>query len=273
MKTIKQILAVVGIVCLLLLYLVTFIAACFKTPAAQQLFRASLGCTILIPVFLYLVLMVARVVRPQKSPVIDTVIFDLGGVLVDFAWEEYAKAHGVSDETIDFMQEHVAYSAIWEKLDLGLSSNEEVIEEFCKAYPDYAEPIRLVLSSMEEACSLFWYTESWVNALIHQGYNVYFLSNWNRRNYELLMESGLLRFTERMKGGVWSFKEHCIKPHPEIFQILIERYGIDPGRAVFIDDREKNIKGARAVGFAALRFTSYPDAQEELGKLGVEWRV
>ena len=273
MKTKKRILAVIGIVCLLLLYLLTFIAAFFKNPAAQQLFRASLGCTILIPVFLYLVLMVARVVRPQKSPVIDTVVFDLGGVLVNFAWEEYAEKRGVSSEDIAFMQEHIAYSATWEKFDLGLVSNEEVIEEFCTAYPDYADPIRLVFSSMEDACSLYWYTLSWVNALIRQGYRVYFLSNWNRRNYELLMESGLLRFTERMKGGVWSFKEHCIKPHPEIFQILIERYGIDPGRAVFIDDSEKNVKGARAVGFAALRFTSYPDAQEELGKLGVAWRV
>ena len=112
-----------------------------------------------------------------------------------------------------------------------------------------------------------------VNALIRQGYRVYFLSNWNRRNYELLMESGLLRFTERMKGGVWSFREHCIKPNPEIFHILISRYGIDPQRAIFIDDSEKNVKGARDVGFAALRFTSYPDAQEELGKLGIRWNM
>ena len=71
MKKTKQVLAIIAIVLLLGMYVAAFVLAFMKSEHAQILFRAALGATILVPVLLYLVLMVARMLKPAKSAVID----------------------------------------------------------------------------------------------------------------------------------------------------------------------------------------------------------
>ena len=84
MKKFRRAAAAAGVILILLMYILTFVFAMMKSEAAQALFRGALGCTILVPVFLYLIRMVAEVVRPSRSAAVDTVIFDLGNVLIDF---------------------------------------------------------------------------------------------------------------------------------------------------------------------------------------------
>ena len=96
MKKTKQVLAIVGIVLLAGMYVSAFVLAFQKSPQAQFFFRLAIGATILVPVLLYLILMVARMVRPQKSAVVDSLVFDLGKVLVDWPWEECAAEMGIS---------------------------------------------------------------------------------------------------------------------------------------------------------------------------------
>ena len=91
MKQPKRILALLGAVLLAGMYVCTLVFALMKSELAQTLFRASLGCTILVPVLLYAFLLAARMLRPAKSPLVDNVIFDLGNVLIDFGWEELAR--------------------------------------------------------------------------------------------------------------------------------------------------------------------------------------
>ena len=100
MKKTKQVLAIIAIVLLLGMYVAAFVLAFMKSEHAQILFRAALGATILVPVLLYLVLMVARMLKPAKSAVIDAIIFDLGLVLIDWPWEEHAASVGISEEAI-----------------------------------------------------------------------------------------------------------------------------------------------------------------------------
>ena len=83
MKQPKRILALLGAVLLAGMYVCTLVFALMKSELAQTLFRASLGCTILVPVLLYAFLLAARMLRPAKSPLVDNVIFDLGNVLKD----------------------------------------------------------------------------------------------------------------------------------------------------------------------------------------------
>ncbi len=75
MKKAKRILAFLAIVLLIAMYAATFILAFFKNETAQALFRASLGCTILVPIFLYIFVLLAKRSRPEKSKVIDGIIF------------------------------------------------------------------------------------------------------------------------------------------------------------------------------------------------------
>ena len=115
----KQILALAGIILLVAMYVCTLIFAIINSPQTQVLFRASLACTIIIPVILYVFLMSAKMVRPSKSPVIDSVVFDVGRVLLDFPWEKYAETLNVSDDALKFLNDKVVYSPLWGQFDLN----------------------------------------------------------------------------------------------------------------------------------------------------------
>ncbi len=81
MKQLKRVLAIVGVILILGMYVMTMVFAVMKSEFAQAAFRGALGATILVPVFLYIFLLVAKVVRPDKSGVIDAVIFHEASVL------------------------------------------------------------------------------------------------------------------------------------------------------------------------------------------------
>lgn len=83
MKKLKRILAIVGIVLILSMYVLAFVTAFMKSDNAAALFRGAIACTIIVPVFLYLVMMVARLVSPQKSSEVDAVIIHDAHVLHD----------------------------------------------------------------------------------------------------------------------------------------------------------------------------------------------
>ena len=57
-------------------------------------------------------------------------------------------------------------------------------------------------------------------------------------------------------GGVFSWKEKCMKPDPEIYEILLKRYKIVPEQALFFDDRPENVEGARKVGINGVVFNT-----------------
>ena len=80
----------------------------------------------------------------------------------------------------------------------------------------------------------------------------------------------MLDFVPYMDGGVFSYHEKVIKPQPEIFHILMERYGLVASECVFMDDLEKNVNAARAEGMAGIVFESKEQATEMLKGLGVD---
>lgn len=79
----------------------------------------------------------------------------------------------------------------------------------------------------------------------------------------------MLDFLPLMDGGVFSYQEGLIKPDPAIYRLLLERYGLQAGECVFLDDTSRNVEEALEQGMAAIVFCSREQAAEELGKLGV----
>lgn len=88
-RTWKRALALGGAVILGSMYVLTLVFALMKSDLAQALFRGALALTFIVPVLLYMILMMAKVLKPKKSEVIDAVIFDIGKVLTDFPWDTY----------------------------------------------------------------------------------------------------------------------------------------------------------------------------------------
>ena len=80
----------------------------------------------------------------------------------------------------------------------------------------------------------------------------------------------MLDFLDDVDGGILSYQEKTVKPEPEIYQRLLERYGLVPEECVFLDDLEENLAAAAKFGIHTVLFTGKEAAVEELRKLGVE---
>ena len=271
MKKTKQVLAIIAIVLLLGMYVAAFVLAFMKSEHAQILFRTALGATILVPVLLYLVLMVARMLKPAKSAVIDAVIFDLGLVLIDWPWEEHAASVGISEEAIREIGEKVIHDPAWLEFDRSEKPEEEIVNDLVKLVPGYEEDLRKLIATMDKCCEPFWYTEGWLKGLRQKGYKLYYLSNWSRTGQHKVAERGAMDFLKLMDGGVWSYEHHEVKPEKEIFQRIIRQYQLNPARTIFIDDNEGNVAAAKKEGLVAIRFLDINDITEKLGSLGVKW--
>ena len=97
---------------------------------------------------------------------------------------------------------------------------------------------------------------------------MYALSNWPEHIYQ--QRGDKLDLLELMDGYFLSFQEHLIKPDEKAFLRLMEKYGIEPGEAVFLDDTRANVLAAERLGIHGILFTSQQQAREELAKLGVQ---
>ena len=79
-----------------------------------------------------------------------------------------------------------------------------------------------------------------------------------------------LDFIPYMDGGILSYQEKVIKPMPEIYQLLIDRYDLKPEECVFMDDTLVNLEGAERFGIHTIHFHDREQAVMELRKLGVD---
>ncbi len=96
-------------------------------------------------------------------------------------------------------------------------------------------------------------TEAAIEALHEAGAPQFVLSNMSPETFEgtFVMSPAF----KRIAGQVISGREGVIKPDPAIFRLACERFGLAPGEALFIDDGEKNIASAAALGFHTHHFT------------------
>ena len=87
------------------------------------------------------------------------------------------------------------------------------------------------------------------------GLNVYYLSNYSA--FSVAANPDVLNFIPYMDGGVFSFEVKAVKPEPEIYRCLCEKFGLKPEECLFTDDVPANVKGAQACGFQGIVFEGY----------------
>ena len=85
---------------------------------------------------------------------------------------------------------------------------------------------------------------------LHDAYKIYFLSDMMDISYDYLK-----KILQDFDGGAYSFQEHLKKPNPAFFEVLLNRYHLDPSETIFFDDREKNVVVAQNLGMKAAVFT------------------
>lgn len=193
---------------------------------------------------------------------IKTVVFDIGQVLVDFAWEEVLRKVAPEETLYERLARATVLNPVWNEYDRGIWTIEEVEDAFVKCDPEIESYIRSAVDRVGEMIRMRDYAISWIRDLKEQGLRVLILSNYGKKAYRESIEA--LRFLPETDGGILSYRVGLIKPDPAIYRELFRMFQLVPEECVFIDDRKENILAARQQGMQGIVFESYEQAHDEL---------
>ena len=199
---------------------------------------------------------------------ITTIIFDIGNVLADFVWEDYYRSFGYDEAKVDRIAKATVKNPLWNEYDRGVMDNEEILQGFIDSDPGIESDIRRVLEDVGPMVTRNDYAIPWIQELQGKGYRCLYLSNFSEKAGQEC--AAALDFLPYMNGGILSYQDKVIKPMPEIYQLLIDRYQLVPEECVFMDDTPVNLDGAEKFGIHTIHFKNQAQAIEELKKLGVD---
>ena len=198
---------------------------------------------------------------------LPTVVFDVGNVLI--RWDPLLVYREMipDDEKRAWFMQNVCTAAWNLEQDRGRSW-EEAVALLVASHPEWESQIRAYDERWHEAVpGVIEDSVAVLAELKARGEKVYAITNFSREKWaECLIR---FPFLQSFDGVVVSAHERVIKPDPEIYQILFQRYGLVAGDCIFIDDSAKNIDTARKVGMKAVHFVEPIDLRLELRKLGV----
>ena len=190
------------------------------------------------------------------------VVFDLGGVVIDWDPRHLYRKLLADEAAVEEFLATVCTPEWNAELDRGRPFAEGVAE--------------LVERHPEHAAAIAAYHERWPEMLAGDvpgtvevladlraaGVPLYALTNWAAETFAITR--GRFEFLEWFDGLLVSGEERVTKPDPAIFQLLLDRFGLDPTATVFVDDSEANVAAARRLGFDAIGFTGHEELRREL---------
>jgi 2-haloacid dehalogenase len=195
--------------------------------------------------------------------VINTIIFDLGAVLIDWSPDYmYRTVFADEQEMRDFLT--TVTTSDWnEEQDAGRSLHEGT-EWLVAQHPHHEENIRAFYGRwIEMLGDAFEGTVEIFKELKDSGkYRIYALTNWSAETFPMAQEK--FEFLGWFDGIVVSGAEKMRKPAPEFYQILLDRYNVNPQESLFIDDNYRNILAAEKMGINCIHFTTSEKLREEL---------
>ena len=199
---------------------------------------------------------------------INTIIFDLGNVLIDWNPKYVFDKMFDDEEKKKYFFENICTMEWNEAQDAGRSIK-EATEELVALHPEWKEYIEA-------------YYDQWTDMLggpIHDTveifrqlketgkFKLYALTNWSAELFPYALE--LYEFLHWFDGRVVSGEEKMRKPSPEFYHVLLDRFQVKADEALFIDDNFRNIKAAEKIGIRSIHFTSPQQLQENLENLNL----
>lgn len=200
---------------------------------------------------------------------IDTVIFDLGGVLIDWNPRFLYRKIFKTEEEITWFLENVCTPEWNEQQDAGRSF-EDATNELLAKFPEHELGIRAWYGRWKETIhGPIHETVEILEAIRNSGnHRLYALTNWSAETFPWALER--FEFLHWFEGIVVSGVEKTRKPFPEFYEILLSRYSINPENSVFIDDNLKNIETARLLKIDGIHFKGAGQLADELALRGFQ---
>ena len=197
---------------------------------------------------------------------INTIIFDLGNVLIDWNPRHvYNETYFDTLEKRDYFFSDICTMDWNEQQDEGRSIV-EATQELIEKFPDWEQPIRdyygrwteMLGGPIPETVEIF-------RRLKESGkYKLYALTNWQAGLFDVALVR--YNFLHWFDGRVVSGEEKTRKPFAEFYQRLLDRYSVNPTKALFIDDSLRNIKAAEELGIKSIHFKNPAQLREQLGE-------
>ncbi|MGZ5211472.1 MAG: HAD family hydrolase [Kaistella sp.] len=206
----------------------------------------------------------------QQNSAIKNIIFDFGGVVMDWNPRYFFKDYFNDDEKMEFFLKHIAEDDWNAEQDRGRSLREGTEIQIQK-FPEWENELRayydnwstMLKSDIPENVEV-------LRKLEHSDYELFGLTNWSAETFPYALEN--YDFFNVFKGKiVVSGTEELIKPDPKIWEVLLERYQLKSEESVFIDDNPKNIEVAETLGFVTVHIQQETNLEKELRNLGLSF--
>jgi len=204
---------------------------------------------------------------PQVT--IENIIFDLGGVLVDWNPEYmYTKIFGQDQQTMKWFLQHVCTNEWNMEQDAGRSFKEGT-DLLLRQYPQHETWIRAFFDRWDEMLKGEIHDTvlmlNKLNSLNEK--KLYALTNWSAETFPIAQQR--FPFLKIFEGIVVSGEENTRKPFPEIYHIVLSRYKLQAEKCLFIDDNADNIETASRLGMAVIHFKDPQQLNNELIQMGI----
>ncbi len=198
---------------------------------------------------------------------IKNIIFDFGGVLVDWDPRYVYRSYFKTEEEMEYFLGNICTSEWNSHQDEG-KTQAEGTAELVALHPEFKKEIEMFYAGWETMLhSDIPETADFLREAKAAGYGIYGLTNWSHETIHVAFERypvfGLF------DGIVVSGVEKIIKPDHRLYHILLDRYNLDPEECVFLDDNQANVDAANSLGIRAIRFTNIDEVRPKLKGMGV----
>ena len=196
---------------------------------------------------------------------INTVIFDLGGVLIDWNPRYVYRTIFKTEEEIDWFFENVATHDWNENQDAGYPIA-KATEELVAQHPEWEKEIKAYYGRWEEMLGGPIHETVKIFKQLKQipDLRTYALTNWSAETFHIALQR--YDFLHWFDGRLVSGEEKTRKPFHDFYQKLLNKFSIDPSQTVFIDDNLRNIKAAEELGIKGIHFHNPGQLRNELSK-------
>ena len=200
---------------------------------------------------------------------IKAIIFDLGNVLIDWNPAYLFDKLFTDENKKKHFFENICTAEWNEEQDAGRSIK-EATEELVEKHPEWKEYIEAFYARWTEMLGgpIDGSVEIFRRLKEKGEYKLYALTNWSAELFPVALER--YEFLHWFDGRVVSGEEKMRKPFPQFYQVLLDRFQLQPGEALFIDDNFRNIEAAKKMGIHSIHFTSPEQLKEELDKYKIE---
>ncbi len=206
--------------------------------------------------------------RPANGPAVSAVVFDLGGVLID--WDPrylYRSLFGGDEAAMDRFLSTVC-TPDWNRGQDAGRPWSEAISALVAEHPEHADLIRAFWDRWPETLGdAIAPTVDVLADLRAAGIPLYALSNWSAETFPIARPR--YPFLDWFDGIVISGEVGAAKPDRRIYEALLERHDLDPASLAFVDDVPANVEAAEGLGMRGLTFTGAAALRRDLEALGL----